>query len=161
MDGETRTKGKIGYFLKKIRDWLTEERFPEQIHHPESEPNFFGIFASADTKEERKSWEIHKWGGTKRKKILGVQKTPGKQKSKNWGGYDERANMENGIELQKGRGVKKNSRIIGWILCMKDRIMKMREGAHKGKKRETRMSFWEEMWKSKRARDVLHTTRAG
>ena len=49
----------------------------------------------------------------KEEKILGVQKTPGKQKSKSLERYDERANMENGIELQKGRGVKKNSRIIG------------------------------------------------
>ena len=88
------------------------------------------------------------------KKILGVQKTPWKQKSKNWGGYDDQANMENGIELQTGRGVKRNSRISGWILWVKDKVMKMMEGAHKGKKRETRMSFWGEMWKSKSARDT-------
>ena len=49
----------------------------------------------------------------KEEKILGVQKTPGKQKSKNWERHDERANMETGIELQAGRGVKKNSRISG------------------------------------------------
>lgn len=136
------------------RDWLSEERFTEQIYQQGKEPENFRIFTIADTKEGRKSWEIHKWGGTKRKKILGVQKTPWKQKSKNWGGYDDQANMENGIELQTGRGVKRNSRIIGWISWVKDKVMKMMEGAHKGKKRETRMSFWGEMWKSKNARDT-------
>ena len=88
------------------------------------------------------------------KKILGVQKTPWKQKSKSWERHDEQANMTNRFHLQVGRGVKRNSRIIGWISWVKDKVMKRMEGAHKGKKRERQMSFREEMWKSKRTRDT-------
>ena len=55
---------------------------------------------------------------------------------------------------QTGKGGKRNSRIIWWISCVKDKVMKMMEGAHKRKKRERQMSFREEMWKSKSARDT-------
>ena len=94
------------------RDWLTEERFPEQIHQQEKEPENFGIFATADTKEERKSWEMHKWGGTKRKKILGAQKTQRKQKSKNWGMLLNEQTWETGLrprQDKEGKGIHESS----------------------------------------------------
>jgi len=46
------------------------------------------------------------------KKNLAVQKTPGKQKSKNWGGYDERANMKTGLSSrqdEEGKGIHESS----------------------------------------------------
>ena len=63
MEGNTRTKRKSGIIWERKgkQKRLTLRRAVYRTNPPAGErTGNFGIFASADTKEERKSWEMHK-----------------------------------------------------------------------------------------------------
>ena len=64
-------EGKNYCFIRELtqRRELSEERFTEQIHQQEKEPENFGIFTIADTKEERKVGRCISDVGQKKKKF--------------------------------------------------------------------------------------------
>ena len=119
----------IGFVLERqpcLSEWQVAESFPvtpndsdqeyalnitPKLYWPDSTTLQYNSI-DTDTKEERRSWEMHKWGGTKREKILGAQKTQRKQKSKNWGMLLNEQTWETGLrprQDKEGKGIHESS----------------------------------------------------